>query len=183
MSQKFKQHQWWIFTVALATPLVAIAAGVVPHVFTSGTPIASSQVNANFKSVTDRLNAIEARPTEPAITYFYSGAFATPNEWEADLMLNGNYGRFCQEIGKTFVSAKDVLKRHYNSGRGQGFFYKDWYYVGPRHSEVDTLYWAEDDAGKLPTSGYNVWKYSGQRGCCIQVENWTIELTAFITCK
>jgi hypothetical protein len=57
--KKFTKHRWWLLTVLMTVPLLAVAAGV-PNVFTSGTVISSTQVNDNFKNVTDRLTTLEA---------------------------------------------------------------------------------------------------------------------------
>lgn len=55
---KFGKHKWWFLTIALTLPVIAIAADV-PNIFTSGTVVSSSQVNANFKNLSDRLTALE----------------------------------------------------------------------------------------------------------------------------
>ena len=44
--------------------------------------------------------------------YYFTGAFATPTEWMADVIFNGNYARFCQAIGKTYSRAEG-LQGHY----------------------------------------------------------------------
>jgi hypothetical protein len=56
--RKFEGHKWWVLTVLVTAPLVAIAAGV-PNVFSPGTVISSGQVNDNFKNLADRLTALE----------------------------------------------------------------------------------------------------------------------------
>src|SRR5215471_10509775 len=62
-TSKFGRHRWWMLTVLLTAPLVAVAAGV-PNMFTSGTVISSAQVNENFKNLADRVTALEnARTT------------------------------------------------------------------------------------------------------------------------
>lgn len=58
---KFSRHKWWILTVLITAPLVAIAA--VPNVFSPNTVISSAQVNANFTALDTRLNALEAPQT------------------------------------------------------------------------------------------------------------------------
>jgi hypothetical protein len=55
---RFDRHKWWILTVLLTVPLLALAAGV-PNVFSPGTVISSSQVNDNFKNLADRVTALE----------------------------------------------------------------------------------------------------------------------------
>ena len=49
---KFSRHKWWIVTVLITAPLVAIAA--VPNIFSPNTVISSSQVNANFSGLDSR---------------------------------------------------------------------------------------------------------------------------------
>jgi len=91
--------------------------------------------------------------------YYFHGAFATPSEWMADVAFNGNYARFCEAIGRTFVRA-DELQSHYNAERGNGYFYDGWYYTGHRRHSSDTHMWGNGDPGNL----YNVWKYNGDAG-------------------
>ncbi len=55
---KFSRHKWWIVTVLITAPLVAIAA--VPNIFSPNTVISSAQVNANFAALDTRLGAVEA---------------------------------------------------------------------------------------------------------------------------
>lgn len=54
---KFSRHKWWIATVLITAPLVAIAA--VPNIFSPNTTISSSQVNANFSGLDSRLTTLE----------------------------------------------------------------------------------------------------------------------------
>lgn len=58
---KFSRHKWWIVTVLITAPLVAIAA--VPNIFSPNTVISSAQVNANFAGLDSRLGALEAPTT------------------------------------------------------------------------------------------------------------------------
>ena len=58
---KFSRHKWWIVTVLITAPLVAIAA--VPNIFSPNTLISSAQVNANFAGLDSRLGALEAPTT------------------------------------------------------------------------------------------------------------------------
>ncbi|OAD23752.1 hypothetical protein THIOM_000408 [Candidatus Thiomargarita nelsonii] len=99
----------------------------------------------------------------------------------ADVIFNGNYKRFCEAIGKTYVRAEE-LQAHYQIGRTNGYFYEGWYYAGARFCDSDTQVWT---GGKTsPDYAYAVWKYSGKCGCCIPViENWTLERSAIIWCK
>jgi hypothetical protein len=127
-----------------------------------------------------------AKLTDGAVTlaklgeqpYYFHAAFATPTEWMADLMFNQNWARFCQAIGRTFVRA-DGLNTHFNSERGNGFFYTGWYYIGPRFHESDTHVWGDSD----PRSMYGVWKYNGGGGCCIDRPGPTFETSALIWCR
>ena len=134
---------------------------------------AAGTLAATLQSVAQRLTTLE----QPQ-THFYEGAFATPTAWEADLIYNKNYKRFCDALGKQYVSASELV-HHYHSSRANGYFYKDWYYVGPRFCADDTgVYDAAD-----PANPYSVWKYNGNCGCCVPSTNWTIEVRALITCK
>jgi hypothetical protein len=54
---KFGRHKWWLVTLLLSVPLVALAT--VPHVFTPGTVISSGDVNANFAALDQRITALE----------------------------------------------------------------------------------------------------------------------------
>lgn len=117
--------------------------------------------------------------------YYFTGSLATPTEWMADVVFNGNYARFCQAIGRTFTHAEE-LQAHYTeennsgfTGRGNGFFYQGWYYVGSRYAITDTHVYGETD----PNSPYSVWKYNGGEGCCISRSGWTFERSAIIWCK
>ncbi len=55
---RFGRHKWWMLTALLTIPIVALAEGV-PNVFSPNTAISSSQVNANFKNLADRVTALE----------------------------------------------------------------------------------------------------------------------------
>ena len=118
--------------------------------------------------------------------YYFHGAFATPTQWMADLIYNQNYANFCQAIGKTYTRA-DVLQHHYTepgwdsewSGRGNGFFYHDWYYIGLRYHETDVHVYGNGD----PAHPYNVWQYKSGNGCCVASHNWTMEVSVIIWCK
>jgi hypothetical protein len=52
---------WWILTVLITAPLVAMAAGLT--MFQPNTVISSSAVNANFQSLSDRITALENAKT------------------------------------------------------------------------------------------------------------------------
>jgi hypothetical protein len=115
--------------------------------------------------------------------YYFHGAFATPTEWMADVIMNGKYERFCQAIGRDYVKA-ETLQAHYHTGKGNGYFYKGWYYVGRRFCDTDTHVWGPGDTD----NPYNVWIYNGNCGCCIDrsdgsSDQWTYERSAIIWCK
>jgi hypothetical protein len=82
--RKFAKHRWWILTVLLTAPILAIAAGV-PNVFTPGTVISSAQVNDNFKNLADRLTALEGQSR--TLTYVRWGRTACPTG--ANLVYTG----------------------------------------------------------------------------------------------
>jgi hypothetical protein len=119
--------------------------------------------------------------------YYFNGSFATPSEWMADLVFNANYARFCEAIGRTFSRAEE-LQAHYTEpgpagstdmGRGNGYFYQDWYYVGSRYADSDVHVYGNGDPADL----YNVWQYKGGAGCCGARNGWTYERSAIIWCK
>ncbi|NHZ72811.1 MAG: hypothetical protein GWP17_06985 [Aquificales bacterium] len=114
--------------------------------------------------------------------YYFHGALATPTEWMADVVFNGNFARFCEEIGRTYVRADD-LQSHYTEagdvGRGNGYFYDGWYYVGPRYHSSDTHVYGSSD----PNSGYSVWKYNGGGSSSVTRSGWTFERSAIIWCE
>ncbi len=115
--------------------------------------------------------------------YYFTGAFATPTEWMADVIFNGNYARFCQAIGRTYSRA-DELQAHYTEpnlerGRGNGFFYQDWYYVGTRYALTDTHVYGNGNVD----DPMNVWQYKGGNTCCVWKQAWTLERSAIIWCK
>ena len=60
-TSRFRKHMWWILTVGLTAPLVAIAANLT--VFTPNTVISSSAVNANFQALADRITTLEGSKT------------------------------------------------------------------------------------------------------------------------
>jgi hypothetical protein len=63
---KFGKHKWWLVTLLLSVPLVALAA--VPNIFTPGTVISSAQVNANFMALDQRITALEnATPPQASV--------------------------------------------------------------------------------------------------------------------
>jgi hypothetical protein len=123
-----------------------------------------------------------ANSLNPSITYFYSGHLPTPTAWEADLIFNGNYQLFCQNIGASFVSATTTMSHYtgHDESRG-GHFYPGWYYVGPRHCLPDLLMWVSWGDYHADNS-YTVWKYSGTCGDTNLISGWTFERRALITC-
>ena len=76
MKKKFSKHKWWMLTVVLTAPVLAIAAGV-PNMFTAGTQVSASAMNENFKNLADRLTALEAA-AKPAQTYVRWGRSVCP---------------------------------------------------------------------------------------------------------
>jgi hypothetical protein len=117
-------------------------------------------------------------------TYFYSGHLPTRQLWEADLIFNGNYSQFCTQLKTTFVSATDIMN-HFTSvkdpARG-GYFYQDWYYVGPRYCGNDRHIYGAPIGGSTSTHN-SVWQYTGGCDCCVVIEGWTFERRGFITCE
>ena len=114
--------------------------------------------------------------------YYFSGAFATPTEWMADVIFNGNYHRFCEAIGRSYSRA-ETLTAHYtepytDEGRGNGYFYLDWYYVGTRAVSTDTHIYGNG----IPDDPYNVWKYNGGPDYAMITRQWTFERSAIIWC-
>ena len=109
--------------------------------------------------------------------YYFHGALATPSEWMADVIYNGNYARFCEEIGRSYIRA-DELQAHSHIERGNGFFYSGWYYAGSRYHESDTHVSGDGN----PDSNYNMWIYNDGGGCCITGHGWTFERSAVIWC-
>lgn len=73
---RFSKHKWWILTVLLTTPLVALAAGV-PNVFAPNTVISSADVNANFTNLANRVTALEGKPTITAVMNNGAGPLGT----------------------------------------------------------------------------------------------------------
>jgi hypothetical protein len=57
--RKFANQKWWLLTMLMTIPVIAIADGV-PNVFKSGEVIASTPMNDNFKNLADRVTALEA---------------------------------------------------------------------------------------------------------------------------
>ncbi len=115
--------------------------------------------------------------------YYFSGSFATQSEWLADVTFNGNYARFCEVIGREYSRAETLIS-HYTEpadvkGRGNGFFYPGYYYVGARYHVDDSHVYGNGN----PDDIYNVWKYSGSAGWAIVMNGWTFERTAIIWCK
>ena len=149
---------------------VAQLALSVPDASITGTQIADGSIS---------LNDLGEQP------YYFNGAFATQTEWMADVIFNGNYARFCEAIGRTYSRA-ETLQAHYTEypghprgGRGNGFFYLDWYYVGSQYDPGDTHVYGNGD----PTDLYNVWKYKGGSGYANTLDLWTYERSAIIWCN
>lgn len=76
----FGKHKWWILTVLITAPLVALAS--VPNVFTPNTVISSADVNGNFAGLDTRITALETK-SAAAIgvqrsAFSYDATAATP---------------------------------------------------------------------------------------------------------
>ncbi len=54
---RFSRHGWWMLTLLLTVPIVALAS--VPNVFVANTTISSSAVNQNFASLDSRTTTLE----------------------------------------------------------------------------------------------------------------------------
>lgn len=151
-----------------ASAEIAQVALTVPDSSITGTQIADGSIG---------LSDLGEQP------YYFYGSLATPTEWMADVIFNGNYARFCQAIGRTYSRA-ETLTAHYTEypehprGKGNGYFYKDWYYVGARINDVDTHMYGNGD----PLNLYNVWKLTGPDYPYTLV-SWTYERSAIIWCK
>jgi hypothetical protein len=77
--RKFSNHRWWLLTVLLSVPIVALAAGV-PNLFKAGDVISSAEVNDNFKNIADRLTALEAAPQ--ASPWLKAGENSSKAAWD-----------------------------------------------------------------------------------------------------
>ena len=103
--RKFSTHKWWMLTVLLTVPALAIAA--VPNFFTTGTLISASQVNTNFANLDERLAALEtgtprfnvigmAKVSGTTVRYFAgngttSVTSAVQTDGSLDIRFNGNF--------------------------------------------------------------------------------------------
>ena len=100
---KFSKHKWWILTVLITAPLVAIAA--VPNVFSPNTVISSAQVNANFAGLDTRLGALEA-PTTGLLRVHLTATQALPvGSTRLDFSRDGV--EF--DVGQEFDTATDLF--------------------------------------------------------------------------
>ena len=136
---------------------------------------ASAQV---FVLQGDKGDKGDTGPAAPQ-TYFYVGSFATPNKWEADLLLNSDYSQFCTAIGKQYVSAQ-TFRHTFNTDIGNGWFASGEYYFGPRRCDGDTWYAGPND----PNSVTTVWVYVGTGTCNDNGPgNITVEDHTLITCQ
>ncbi|MBI2128641.1 hypothetical protein HYU07_00230 [Candidatus Woesearchaeota archaeon] len=150
----------------------------------------SGEVMVNISGMQKTLQkAIDAKELGGGrIPLFFSGTLPTSVEWEADVIINGNYARLCDVVGRTYDGAVDAVAHytHLGGGRG-GYFYKDWYYVGPRFCDDDTWYYGSPSPDGLakddPANLYTVWRYSGNCGCCPDINGWTFERRAIVYCK
>ncbi|TNE89717.1 MAG: hypothetical protein EP330_10505, partial [Deltaproteobacteria bacterium] len=155
------------------TPSLAAVATSGSYGDLSGTPsLAAVATSGSYNDLADV-------PTRT--THYFVGSTATPTEWQADVIFNQNYTRFCEAIGKSFVSAQ-TLQSHYTPGETNGFYYDGWYYTGHRACDGDAHVWGNGDPG----NDYNVWRYDRSVvdcGCCLNSGQWAMETAALITCE
>jgi len=140
--------------------------------------VTSAHISANAIDTSEIADGAVTLPKMGEQPYYFHGAFATPSEWMADVIFNGNYPRFCTAIGRSYFRA-DELQSHYHPDRGVGFFYTNWYYTGTRYCASDVHKWGDGN----PNSVYNVWQYKGDCGCCPAANGVTFERSAIIWCN
>lgn len=167
------QGAWMRFSGTVSGEGAAVGA------FPAGTRFVKPLVVVNANNVgTTILSSFQIFEIGEEQTYMYSGAFSTPTEWEADLLARGNYARFCQAIGRSFVRANELVS-HYNPGRTNGYIYDGWFYAGKRLCDGDIFY----NGNRDPANEYSVWQYKSGCGCCVLSASWTFERRALITCR
>ena len=71
---KFSKHKWWILTVVLTMPVVAL--GAIAN-FQSGQTITASTFNTLFNGLDSRITALENKAT-PTISCYAQGSTDTP---------------------------------------------------------------------------------------------------------
>lgn len=158
-------------------------AELLPRAIISAVPFAfRAAISNSTRDISDNTITVDKLSEHPF--YFY-GVFAVQSEWMADVIFNGNYHRFCDNIQMEYSRA-ETLQAHFTEhhqdgsswhGRGNGFYYKDWYYVGSKFSPTDTFMYGD------PNTQYAVWKYNGDNGYAINTNDWTFERSAIIWCK
>jgi hypothetical protein len=111
---------------------------------------------------------------------WYYGHLPTPAEWEADLIFNGNFPRFCQSHGAKYVAGGATAQYWTGTDRG-GVFAKDWYYAGPRYCANDTLI-AVKEGPSNELNPATMWKYNGGCGATVHTHGWTYALRGLIVC-
>jgi hypothetical protein len=100
---KFSRHKWWIVTVLITAPLVAIAA--VPNIFSPSTVISSAQVNANFAGLDSRLGALEAPTTGLLRVHLTANQTLPAGSTRLDFSRDG----VDFDVGQEFDSATDLF--------------------------------------------------------------------------
>ena len=130
------------------------------------------------------LLSLKNEATKPQPHYF-SGSLASPLEWMAAAVAKEDYTGFCQSLQKEYVSHTRIKHNHYSNRKGNGYFYKDWYYVGSEFCSGDQLYWTNNSEKKDKDYQYAVRIYSGQCGCCIDTQHasWGMESAAIVWCQ
>jgi hypothetical protein len=68
---RFAPHKWWLMTLALSLPAVALAS--VPNIFNPGDLLSSSKVNADFAALDQRLSAVESKLTPSTMSSVLTG--------------------------------------------------------------------------------------------------------------
>jgi hypothetical protein len=78
---RFGKHKWWILTVALTLPAIAIAA--IPYqTFTAGTVISASQLQADFQNIESRLSALEGKAPSAVVKVIGPQVTVAPGAWQ-----------------------------------------------------------------------------------------------------
>ena len=75
---RFGKHKWWFVALTISVPALAWAS--VPNMFSAGEVLSSSQMNANFAALDQRLSAVESKLTPPtSVTTLSSATVVLPN--------------------------------------------------------------------------------------------------------
>jgi hypothetical protein len=100
---KFSRHKWWIVTVLITAPLVAIAA--VPNIFSPNTVISSAQVNMNFAGLDSRLTALETPATGLLRVHLTANQTLPTGSTRLDFSRDG----VDFDVGQEFDTATDLF--------------------------------------------------------------------------